>query len=689
MLGQGDNSRRVALVIATSRYQEESLAHLRAPGTDARELAEVLADTRVGGFDVQTLLDAPHDQLMRGVLELCSSAGPTDFVLVYLSCHGLVDDRGRLFYASTNTERRLLAATAISAAWLNEQLEDCRARSQVLMLDCCHSGAFAKGAKGDSALALQDRFPGRGKVVLTASRATEYSFEGEEVVGKGVTSVFTRAIVEGLRTGDADINSDGAITVTDLYQFLFAKVREMEPRQTPGMWTYGSEGDLVIAHSVRTREIRPAPLPPDIVGVLENPRPRIRGSGVVELADILDKGPPELALAAEIQMRRMAEEDVPSVAGLARVALEAVHGTARDSVELRIDARDASVDSPSPGTKAASGQSSEALRAHLRSSRKNEGFYRTAKEAEAHENWPAAVQAYMLVQDDPVFPDAAERRAFCEKQQQIGDLQGKLRRLAGTESWEAVVTTAEELSKLDKAASNPDGLTGRARLEILARSAEKSNTPDPSPQLPNRKAGSAYSKAETSRQIAEVLKEDQLRRHSPRQKPKMRKENPAPKSEPPAPAKPEKEALGRKWVGAIVLILLLGAGIIWAVSLSARLTPAALSSYSPTYAPYSTPVTTACPCSVVYEVEGTATGTDVTLQTDTGRVQQTNSTIPLTDKSTGSRGFRFTGSSGSRVYISALNTGPGGTITCRITVNGNVVSTDSGDSVATCAGFLP
>jgi hypothetical protein len=76
---QGDRPRRIALVIATSRYQEESLTHLRAPGTDAKELAEVLADTRLGGFEVQTLLDAPHDQLMRGVLELCSGAGAGRF----------------------------------------------------------------------------------------------------------------------------------------------------------------------------------------------------------------------------------------------------------------------------------------------------------------------------------------------------------------------------------------------------------------------------------------------------------------------------------------------------------------------------------------------------------------------------------------------------------------------------------
>jgi len=47
-------------------------------------------------------------------------------------------------------------------------------------------------------------------VVLTASTATEYSFEGdptEAVTPAG--SVFTAALVEGLRTGAADTDRDG------------------------------------------------------------------------------------------------------------------------------------------------------------------------------------------------------------------------------------------------------------------------------------------------------------------------------------------------------------------------------------------------------------------------------------------------------------------------------------------------
>src|SRR5262249_44127911 len=149
----------------------------------------------LGAFEVETALDAPAEGLRRQIAGFCGQASPADLVLVYLSCHGVLDDRGRLYYAASDTDRALLAATALPAAWLNEQLEDCPGRRQILVLDCCHSGAFAKGAKGESELALGERFEGRGRVVLTGSRGTEYSFEHDEVVGESSSSVFTGALI--------------------------------------------------------------------------------------------------------------------------------------------------------------------------------------------------------------------------------------------------------------------------------------------------------------------------------------------------------------------------------------------------------------------------------------------------------------------------------------------------------------
>ena len=261
-------------------------------------------------------------------------------MLIYLSCHGVLDDRGRLCYAATDTRRLRIAATAVASAWLNERLEDCRARSQIVILDCCHSGAFASGAKGGAELALEQRFrPDRAavRVVLTASRGTEYSFEGDQLSGEGVRSVFTQAIVDGLRNGDADLDKDGLITVTDIYHHVYERVRAVEQRQTPELWTYGAEGDVLLAYSIRGAVIEPAALPEDLCVTLESPRPRIRETAVAELAELADAARPGLALSARQALQQISDEDIPRVAAIARVALEAPRGDcgARGQPETR------------------------------------------------------------------------------------------------------------------------------------------------------------------------------------------------------------------------------------------------------------------------------------------------------------------------------------------------------------------
>src|SRR5215470_4293994 len=333
-----DTGRRLALLVATSVYSDPDLRELRAPGRDAAELNEVLRDPRIGGFEVQMLVNASSGEVQEGIEDFCTDRHPDDQLLIYLSCHGVLDSNGRLYYTATNTRRQRLAATAIAATWLTERFEDCRARRQILVLDCCHSGAFAKGAKGDADLALQQRFEphGRGRVVLTASRSTEYSFEGGQPSGEGVPSVFTHAIVDGIRTGDADRDKDGMITVTDLYQYVYDIVRAAEPRQTPELWTYGAEGNLLVAHSIRGAVIEPEPLPEDLRMTLESPRRRVRETAVAELAELLDAARPGLALGARQALERIAGEDHPQVAALARIAVGAPKGTAVDQVRREL-----------------------------------------------------------------------------------------------------------------------------------------------------------------------------------------------------------------------------------------------------------------------------------------------------------------------------------------------------------------
>ncbi|MET0914833.1 MAG: caspase family protein [Jiangellaceae bacterium] len=244
--------RRFALLLAVSQYADPALSRLRSPAVDAVALRDLLADPEIGAFAVTSVFDEKAQAMRLAVEEFLTDRRPDDLVLVYLSCHGLVDARRRLYFAARDTLKNRLASSGVEAHWLLEQLEDCRARRQVVVLDCCFSGAFAQGAKGDTDLALGERLmgDGRGRVVLTASRGTEYSFEGDPTEGRPPPgSVFTTALVSGITSGEADADDDGQISVDEAYAYAFEKVREAGAQQTPQRWLYGAEGSIVLART--------------------------------------------------------------------------------------------------------------------------------------------------------------------------------------------------------------------------------------------------------------------------------------------------------------------------------------------------------------------------------------------------------------------------------------------------------
>ena len=252
---------RAALVIATTSYQDPELRQLRAPAHDAEDLAEVLGDPHIGAFTVTRVIDQDERQIRREIDLFLSGRGIGDLVMVYLSCHGLLDRRGRLYFAAADTVKSQLGSTGILSTWLLDQLDDCRARRQVLILDCCFSGAFAHGSKGVADLDLERRLAGhgRGRAVLTASRAGEYSFEGLALPSAGMAgSVFTAGLVEGLRTGDADAGGDGYVTVDEAYDYAYSYVQSSGASQTPQQWVYGGEGAIVLALSPAGMAIAPA-----------------------------------------------------------------------------------------------------------------------------------------------------------------------------------------------------------------------------------------------------------------------------------------------------------------------------------------------------------------------------------------------------------------------------------------------
>ena len=247
---------RYALLIASGEYEDQTLSGLRAPNQDVDRLAAVLEAPDTGGFSSVTILrDAPDHQLRVAIEELLADRLRDDLVLVYFSCHGIVDAQHRLYFATTNTRHTRPAGTAVSRTFVNEQLEACVASAKVLILDCCFSGAFAEGFKSAPATALEGQV-GRGYVVLAASDAYEYAYEADSLTDAAPhASIFTDVLLEGLSSGAADLDGDDRIGVDELFRYTRDGVRRRQPNQTPRF--FANDADLNI-YLARVSKLRPA-----------------------------------------------------------------------------------------------------------------------------------------------------------------------------------------------------------------------------------------------------------------------------------------------------------------------------------------------------------------------------------------------------------------------------------------------
>jgi hypothetical protein len=324
---------RTALIVASDHYEDPKLGQLRAPVHDAEALARVLRDPAIGEFDVRVLSNAPWHVVRVEVGDFFADRRRNDLLLLYFSCHGVKDQSGQLYFATTDTQFRRLAATGISSSFVNEQMDRSRSRRIVLLLDCCYSGAFtrvlAPRAGGD--VDVTERFEGGGRAVITASSAMEYAFEGAELSGavEPAPSVFTSVVVRGLETGAADRDQDGLVSVDDLYEYVFDEVRKGTTSQTPSMFAT-VQGVLHLARNPRSPSGRLSELPEELRRAIESELAWQRESAVARLAALLRSDSASVARAARHALERLADDDSRRVTEAAGQALSS-HPEARPS----------------------------------------------------------------------------------------------------------------------------------------------------------------------------------------------------------------------------------------------------------------------------------------------------------------------------------------------------------------------
>lgn len=291
-------SAREALLVGCSWYGDSTFIPVPAD-RDVETLAQVLENPEIGDFRVATLRNEQHNTVRRRIEQFFAERRQDDLLLLYFSCHGVLDSSGQLHFVAHDTDSTLLSSTGISAKWVKAQLDGSRSQRIVLLLDCCYSGAFTRSLinRDPNAREITGQLGGHGRIIITASGKMELAHQSE----------FTDAVVRGLKTGAADLDGDGQVSASELYDYVYDQVRRNTRGQTPTMSADGLRGRLYLAKNPHT----PLPLPSVIDQVLtksKNTRERLWAVDGLRYL-LTDDHPGGLKLTARKNLDRLREHD--------------------------------------------------------------------------------------------------------------------------------------------------------------------------------------------------------------------------------------------------------------------------------------------------------------------------------------------------------------------------------------------
>lgn len=207
-----------ALLIGIDDYQ--NVKPLHGCGADARAMAEILKSNDDGSpnFDCRLMTSSAGKPITRPVLRRSWSELFRDFdgdVLFYFSGHGYPTELGGYLVTQEGTpdDPGLAMNDVVQLANIS------KARSVLIVLDCCHSGAVGNFANVQSGNQAQLR---EGVTILAASRPSQVAFELD---GHGV---FTNLLLGALRGGAADVR--GRVSAASIYAYAEAALGGLDQR---------------------------------------------------------------------------------------------------------------------------------------------------------------------------------------------------------------------------------------------------------------------------------------------------------------------------------------------------------------------------------------------------------------------------------------------------------------------------
>lgn len=224
---------KVALLIGVSEY---GAGFPSLPGVlkDVEALRRTLENPEQGGFDeVQPLLNPDPQAMAEAIEALFLDRSPEDLVLLYFSGYvSLLDTQGKLGLTTAlsrhGTNGNVVRSTVIPADFINDVMGDSRSQHQTLILDWCMD-ELPVGVE-QRTVKFAPQFIGDRRTVLMSSASTQ------TVAAPPMGSAYTFFLVEGLRTGAADLNYDGSISLDEWHAYARRKLKQASPALDPKLY---------------------------------------------------------------------------------------------------------------------------------------------------------------------------------------------------------------------------------------------------------------------------------------------------------------------------------------------------------------------------------------------------------------------------------------------------------------------
>ena len=239
------------LAVGVSAYEDPAIPGLKY---SSRAVQGVVAafkaqeGRRYGKVNAMSLAEgalSPTAENIRDNLGFLESAGSEDLIVLFISGHGVSDERGRFYFLPRDAAFGADGTLRVSRTISNDELmriRDLPGRKLVFIDSCYSEGVAGKRVRAGDNLQLVNGLQDAGMVIFTSSGANERSWEDDELQ----YSLFSHAVIQGL-SGRADADKNGKVTLPEFEAYVKKTVSGRRPEQHPYLWARGEYGDFVLS----------------------------------------------------------------------------------------------------------------------------------------------------------------------------------------------------------------------------------------------------------------------------------------------------------------------------------------------------------------------------------------------------------------------------------------------------------